>query len=340
MAKRRGGLGLLLLLAAGAGASAWGRERHRAVQQVPPDMRSPMLYAPFAIRNTAELHLARRLRIGDLPPRAGVQLRRLTIPGRTGGVPVYVYRPTKASADPTGALLWIHGGGYVAGRPDGYHDICSRFAAELGIVVVSVDYRLAPEHPFPAGLDDCLAALEWMHAQASELGIDPARLAIGGDSAGGGLTAALAQRVHDQGRIPLRLQLLVYPMLDDRSVLRPDHGDRGRLVWGPASNRFAWTAYLGHRPGEQEPPPYAVPARREDLRGLAPAWIGVGTLDLFYEEDVEYAQRLTAAGVPCELHVVPGMYHGADSMAWRTSPAARDFGDRLLGAVWRALSPD
>ena len=211
------------------------------------------------------------------------------MPAREGhpGTHVYVY-DTPTRPRPTGVLLWIHGGGYVMGDPRGDHDVCSQHARDLGIVVVNVDYRLAPEHPFPAALEDCYAALRWVHENADELGIDPSRIAVGGGSAGGGLAAALAQLAHDRGEVPVCFQYLVYPMLDDRTTLvrkRPR-----TLVWTPGANLFGWTSYLGHPPGLEESRPYAVPARREDLSGLPPAWIGVGDIDLFYEEDVAYAE--------------------------------------------------
>ena len=184
----------------------------------------------------------------------------------------------------------------VVGSPQSETRGAAQLARELGALVVSPDYRLAPEHPYPAALDDCMSTLYWMRDNADELGIDPDRIAVTGSSAGGGLTAAVAQRAHDEG-IRLRAQAMVYPMLDDRTVLRDDHGGRGRFLWTPASNRFGWTAYLGRPPRMSDAPEYAAPARREDLSGLAPAWIGVGDLDLFYDESVDYADRLRAAGV-------------------------------------------
>ena len=209
------------------------------------------------------------------------------------------------------------------GSPQFEIPIIGGLARELGVVVVSPDYRLAPEHPFPAALDDCMATLEWMRAHADELGIDPDRIAVGGASGGGGLSVAVAQRSRDAG-IPLRAQALLYPMLDDRTALRADHAGRGQFVVTPSANRFAWTAYLGREPHMSDAPEYAVPARRTDLTGLPPAWVGVGELDLFHDEDVAYADQLRACGVPCELVTVPGMYHGADGIALR-APAMREF---------------
>lgn len=225
----------------------------------------------------------------------------------------------------------------MLGAADYDHAWCSAVAADLGIVVVGVDYRLAPEHPFPAALDDCLTALEWLHDNADDLAVDTRRLAVGGASAGGGLAAAVAQRAVDAG-LPVAFQLLRYPMLDDRTLARS--GVRGALAWTPSSNRFGWRSYLGRRPGGDTLPPYAAAARRPDLTGLPPAWIGVGDLDLFHDEDVDYARRLRAAGVPCELLVVPGMYHGADGVR-PDAPSMRDFRDSAVDALRRALSrPD
>jgi acetyl esterase/lipase len=201
----------------------------------------------------------------------------------------------------------------MAGTAQFETQIAAPLVRDIGAVVVSPDYRLAPENPFPAALDDCVATLQWMGKHAEELGIDPDRIAVCGRSAGGGLAAAVAQRAFDQG-IPLRAQVLVYPMIDDRTALRDDLADRGELTWSPKSNRFAWTAYLGREPRISDAPEYAAPARRTDVAGLPPAWIGVGDLDVFYDEDVAYADKLKAAGVPCELVVVPGMYHGADGI--------------------------
>jgi acetyl esterase/lipase len=194
--------------------------------------------------------------------------------------------------------------------------------------VVSPDYRLAPEHPYPAALDDCMSTLYWLRDNADELGIDPDRIAVTGSSAGGGLTAAVAQRAHDEG-IRLRAQAMAYPMLDDRTVLRDNHSGRGRFLWTPASNRLGWTAYLGRPPRMSDAPGYAAPGRREVLAGLAPAWVGVGDLDLFYDESVDYADRLRAAGVECELLTVPGMYHGADGLAAKV-PAMQAFRRGLM----------
>ncbi|MGD8202194.1 alpha/beta hydrolase [Ornithinimicrobium sp. W1679] len=261
--------------------------------------------------------------------------RPTTLPGADGGpeVTAYLYEAPDHPR-PSGALLWMHGGGMVVGAPWIDHRLCDRLARELGLLVVSVDYRLAPEHPFPAAVEDCWAALEWLHGGADELGVDPARIGVAGASAGGGLAASVAQMACDRG-LPLAFQGLVYPMLDDRTVLREDHGGRGTMVWTPAHDRDAWGWYLGHPVRAEEDRAYAVPARRDDLAGLAPAWVGVGTADLFHDEDVTYAERLRDAGVPVELVVVPGMPHAADMVPGIV--AAHSFRASFLTAVDRAV---
>jgi acetyl esterase/lipase len=180
-----------------------------------------------------------------------------------------------------------------------------------------------------------MATLAWMRDSAVELGIDADRIAVTGPSAGGGLSAAVAQRAHDEG-IRLRAQVLGYPMIDDRTALQDSHGGRGAFLWTPQSNRFAWTAYLATPPRLSDAPQHAAPARRTDLSGLAPAWIGVGDLDLFYDESVAYAEALRACGVECELVAVPGMYHGADGLA-RNAPAMKEFRRKSLDFLHKRL---
>ncbi len=196
---------------------------------------------------------------------------------------------------------------------------CNQYASELGITVVSVDYRYAPEYPFPIGLEDGYSALKWVASHAQQLGFDAKRIAIGGASAGGGLAAALVQLTHDRQEIQPVFQLLVYPMLDDRTVLRTDIDDSSSIAWNQKSNRFGWKSYLGEKCGAENVPDYAVPARRENLSGLPPAWIGVGTVDIFHDEDVAYAQRLQEQGIESELYIVPGAFHGFDAYGPKVS---------------------
>lgn len=248
---------------------------------------------------------------------------------------VRVYRP-QGIAGPVPAMLWMHGGGFLFGQPEFDEPGNIETARELGILIAAVDYRLAPAHPFPAPLEDCHRALQWLHAQAAALGADPQRLAIGGSSAGAGLAAGLALKVRDAGGIALAFQLLLYPMLDDRTVLRTDLTDDNLRLWDTASNRYGWTSYLAAPPGDAAVSPYAAPARCGDLAGLPPAWLGVGTYDLFLEEDLAYARRLNEAGVPCEVHVVEAAYHGFDAVS-RKAKVSQAFRASYLTALKRAL---
>jgi acetyl esterase/lipase len=251
---------------------------------------------------------------------------------------VRLYRP-KTQFGVTPVLLWLHGGGFIMGRPEQDEALCSQLGRELGIGVVSVDYRCAPEHPFPAALEDGYSALCWIAAQDGVQGLDASRIAIGGASAGGGLAAALVQYAHDRGQVPVCFQLLVYPMLDDRTVLRGELEDRGKFVWTQASNRYGWESYLKQPCGAADAPAYAVPARRADLTGLPPAWIGVGTLDLFHDEDLAYAQRLKDCGVACDVHIVPGAFHGFDAFGVMGSsiPLVQDFHQVQIAALKKHL---
>ncbi|HVG84554.1 MAG TPA: alpha/beta hydrolase [Vicinamibacterales bacterium] len=303
----------------------------RALRGVAPGLRSPVA---LLVPSMSALAL-RAIRASPAPPAAapaggGVTVRQETV---DGGQDVYVYTPATPNG---GALLWMHGGGTIIGAPEIDHQRCIRIARDNGVVVVSTRYRLAPEHPFPAAHDDCFAALRWLHDSAMDLGVDPARVAVGGASAGGGLAAGVVQRAVDES-VPVAFQLLIYPMLDDRTPTRPaDH--RGALVWTRRSNAFAWDAYLGAGHATRDVPAYSAPGRRTDLAGLPPAWIGVGDLDLFHDEDLDYARRLEAAGVPVELVVEPGMYHAADLFAARTT-SMRAFTTAAIRAVGRGVDP-
>lgn len=314
-----------------AGAAAVMAKQHRKVAQAPRELRTWQAWIPLSITGPLTLKVARHL-FGPTTPVAGVEVVEHPDGGARG---VYVYRPAGAVEAVLPALVWIHGGGTILGSPEEDHELCSQLAKATGIVVVSARYRLAPEHPFPAGHDDCYAALAWVHAHASQLGVDAGRIAVGGASAGGGLAAGVVQRAVDEG-LPVAFQLLVYPMLDDRTALRPASG-RDYLVWTRASNRYAWAAYLGHAPIAEHAPAYAAPARRTDLTGLPPAWVGVGELDQFLDEDVDYARRLEAAGVPVELIVVPDMYHAADVDLHTTVPSMTRFRQQLYDALVGAL---
>lgn len=331
--------GLAAAATAGAVAATGATARRRAaIRDVPAELRSPLLYLPLAISNRAGLRAARIVTSRPTPIAPGVTVEVRSVPGPEDGpdIDVVLYEPPHRSR-PSGALLWIHGGGLIVGHPAASHTRCSSLARDLGILVVSVEYRLAPEHPFPDGLHDCYAALRWLHDAAAALEVDTGRIAVGGESAGGGLAAALCQLARDRGGPPIRFQTLVYPMLDDRTTLRTDHDGRGLFIWTASSNHYGWTAYLGHPPRAEEDRRYAAASRAATLAGLPPAWIGVGDLDLFHPEAVDYARRLEMAGVPCELVVEAGMYHSADHHAPRAA-SMRAFVTRMTEALRAALA--
>lgn len=321
-----------------AAAGTWVYTRRAAsYTRLHPELRSPLLRLRSPAFTSTLVSVMRRLPV-RIPAPVDVHHESRTVPG-PGGAPdvtVHLYRPLQGQTN-TAALVYVHGGGYVTGSAEGYHRQCARFAKELGLLVVNVEYRLAPETPFPGPLEDCYAALKWTKEQAGALGIDPERIAVAGDSAGAGLVAALAQLAHDRGEVHPAFQLLLYPMLDDRTVFKPDHEGRGEFVWTPASNLLGWSSYLGRKPTMETAPEYAAPARRQDLSGLAPAWIGVGTLDLFYPEDRDYAARLNEAGVPCEFFEVEGGFHASELLMGKAAVSGV-FLDQSLEALRRGLN--
>ena len=249
------------------------------------------------------------------PEVPGVDMEDHWAPGAPGDpdVMVRIYTPSDLEG-PVPALYWIHGGGMVLGNVAMNDLACKEVALEMGCVVASVEYRLAPEHPHPAPIEDCYAGLKWLAENSDSLGVDRARIAIGGASAGSGLAAALALLARDRGEVGIIFQQLIYPMLDDRNITPSSHYVQHPKVWNRKANIAGWSALLGKPAGSDDVSPYASPARAEDLSGLPPAFIIVGELDLFLDEDIEYAQRLIQAGVPTELHVFPGAFHGSDLM--------------------------
>jgi len=243
---------------------------------------------------------------------------------RDGAARARLYRPLEQRTD--AALLWVHGGGLILGSPTQDDPLVGGTASELGITVVSAHYRLAPARRFPAALDDVIAAWDWLQAHATELGVDPARVVIAGESAGGGLAAAAAQRLQDRAasegtRTPLA-QWLFAPMLDDRTAADRSLDAIDHVVWNNRANRVGWKSYLGVEPGAAEVPAYSVPARRADLTGLPPAWITWGDIELFAAEDAAYAERLRAAGVEVTTDIVPGGAHGFENWG-RDTPLAK-----------------
>jgi triacylglycerol lipase len=268
------------------------------------------------------------------------------IPGPQGApdIRILICSPPRPASTPCPALLNIHGGGYVMGVPE-QNDLANRDKAlRLGCKVIATSYRLAPETPWPGALEDCYAALCWMHANAGSLGIDPERIAISGESAGGGHAAALAIHARNIARKDpqaprICFQLLDAPMLDDRTGTSADeHPFAGEFLWRPELNRFGWQALLGREPGGSDVPEAAVPARVADLSGLPPACITIGSLDLFLEESLEYARRLTRAGVLVELHVIAGGFHGYTIA--KDAPQVRMVDEIERRALARALGMD
>lgn len=280
-------------------------------------------FPPLGLANTPLDSVRAAIGAMSPPPQLGdgdgLRVEALSVPGLNGDPPVGIllYRPTdRRSRCP--ALLHIHGGGHVMGSASGSDPANRALARALGCVVASVDYRLAPEAPYPAAVHDCLAALAWLHDQADALGIDAARIGVKGESAGGGLAAALALLARDRGGPAPAFQHLIFPMLDDRTCTTTDpHPLTGEFIWTASDNLFGWTALLGRAPGGADVSPYAAPARATELAGLPPTFLSVGALDLFLEEDLAFATRLARAGVPVELHVYPGAFH-----AFQLAPGA------------------
>jgi acetyl esterase/lipase len=249
----------------------------------------------------------------DVTVETGVTLTQRTIPGPKGAPDVRLLILTPAGLESSmPALLYFHGGGFIGGSPDIMIGWGSKLAQQVGCVIVLPTYRLAPETPWPGPIEDLYAALCWVSDHAQSLGIDPTRIAIGGGSAGGGHAAALALHVRKFGGPTIMYQLLMFPMLDDRPVANPYAGEFG---WTREHDRFGWTALLGVPAGSNEVPAEAVPGRVLDLSGLPPAYIGIGALDLFVDANLDYAKRLMHGGVPVELHVFPGGYHGFEFVA-------------------------
>jgi triacylglycerol lipase len=258
----------------------------------------------------------------------------------TPSVPVRWYRP-RGVEGPLPCLVWLHGGAYIMGTLDENDGRLDRMVTELGCAVVSVDWRLAPEHPYPEGLDDALAVWCAVLGDPAAFGVDPARLAVGGASAGAGLAAALCLRLREAGLPQPALQLLIYPMLDDREVtasIRASENPGHWGLWHLTANRMCWDAYLGALAGG-DVPATAAPARAGDLSGLAPAFLGIGDVDAFLDENLDYAGRLSRAGVPTELHVYPGVIHGGFGSVPRTPRTAQFLRD-IYAALASVFGPE
>jgi acetyl esterase/lipase len=277
---------------------------------VAPELRHMVRGHPFKLLEYRWARALARILVVLVPP---ARMEGVTILSIAGPPRLRVYRPAAPRTD--AALLWIHGGGYVVGSARANDVTCGEICRTLGLTVVSVDYRLAPEHPFPTPSDDCLAAWHWLQRHATSLGVDAHRIAVGGASAGGGLAAGLVKRILDAGGVQPIAQLLLAPMLDDRTAARRELDSIRHFVWNNTMNRAAWRSYLGVEPGAAGVSAYAAPGRQENLAGLPPAFIGASDIELFYEEDRVYADRLRQQGVAVVLETIHGAPHGFEELA-------------------------
>jgi acetyl esterase/lipase len=234
----------------------------------------------------------------------------------------------KDGATPGPAALFFHGGGYIFGHIDLFDGPVSRYVSASGVPMLSVEYRRAPEHPFPTPLEDAYAALRWLHEHAAELGVDPSRVGVMGDSAGGGMAAGLTILARERGGPRIARQILLMPMLDDRTKT-PDPEIASNVLWSYDDSATAWPALLGDAAGGPDVTATAAPARLEDSTGLPPAYIEVGQIDVFRDEDTTYATKLSRAGVPVEFHIHPGAPHEFDSIAFDSDVARRAIADRV-----------
>lgn len=317
--------------------------------RVDPELRRPleeMLQRTSGGLNTIEDLRDRRVRFVELKRRAAAETPRnprvhwedLTIFEPATGHPIdlRIYRRV-GSAERLPGLFFIHGGGMIMGDLDTDHALATTLTDRVGCVTVSVEYRLAPENPHPAPVQDCYLALEWMAAHADQLGIDRSRLGICGVSAGGGLAAGAALLAREVGTPRLAHQMLIYPMLDDRNDTPSSHEIVDLGVWDRALNLTAWQSLLGDRVGGADVPSCAAAARASDLARLPPTYIDVGELDLFRDESLDYALRLRRAGVPTEVHLYPGAYHAFDVLAPRARVSLLAV-ERRVAALKRAFA--
>jgi acetyl esterase/lipase len=336
------------LAAAASAATMLGRSAAAFAPAATPD---PLAHVAPELRPFARKMLAapplilsdetvRRVRAGAGTPGAAADgsVMRTMVPVRSGWPDVAVQVMNARTGTRRPAVLHMHGGGFVGGTAGESVPRLLPLARMLDCVIVSVDYRLAPEAPYTVSTEENYAALRWLYRAADGLGVDRDRIAVMGESAGGGHAALLALAARDRGEVPLAFQALIYPMLDDRTgSTRRLPAFFGAVGWTPANNAYGWRSFLGTAPGGATVPARAVPARRADLAGLPPTFIGVGGIDLFASEDVDYARRLLEAGVPTELLVVPGAFHGFDRMV-PDAAVARQFTAAKVQALRRGLS--
>ncbi len=308
------------------------------MNRVAPELKEILTVFP-PLRLPEGLEAARQAPAIPIEKLESVNIATRIIPGGDGqDMKVKIYEPVPRNESKLPALLFIHGGGYVLGDADGSDGDCQQFVQEAQCVVVSVDYRLAPEHPFPAPLEDCYAALVWMTNAAEELNIDVSRIAVAGQSAGGGLTAALSLLARDRKGPSISFQMPLYPMIDDRNVTPSSYEITDeRAIWNRGNNLAGWRMYLGeHANGEISP--YAAPARAKNLSNLPPTFTCVGQLDPFRDETIEYVAKLAQAGVPVEFHLYPGAYHGFELLN-PTSEIGQKAKNQYVLALKKALQP-
>ncbi|WAH37060.1 alpha/beta hydrolase [Alicyclobacillus dauci] len=305
--------------------------------RVNPELRDSLLSVPI-VELPHGLDEARQI---PTPPTGASELVRTTEQLICGGdgqqMLIKIYQPAERDGTQLPALLWIHGGGYVLGHPNNDDTLCEKFVEAAGCVVVSPNYRLAPEHPYPAAIEDCYATLVWMTQATAELNIDLPRIAIGGGSAGGGLTAALALLARDRGGPSVCFQMPLYPMIDDRNNTFSSHEITDtQAIWYRSNNLAAWKMYLGCQESG-EIPPYAAPTRAENLEGLPPTYTCVGQLDPFRDETIDYVTRLAEAGIDVEFHLYPGCFHAFEHVVQHAEVSQRAK-DGYIQALKRALS--
>jgi len=268
--------------------------------------------------------------LGSPPSIPGMTIETVDVVSDDGyPVPVRVYRPDALDEDAP-AVYSIHGGGMITGSIAQDENRNIDLAKQLNVLVVAPEYRLAPGNPYPLPLNDCYAGLNWLFNSAGELGVDPTRIAIAGQSAGAGLAAGVVLLDRDQNGPRICYQHLIYPMIDDRNQSRSSYNNADSKTWSRDANLFGWSAYLGELSGTDGIPYYAAPSRAADLSNLPPTYIAVGTLDVFMDEDIDYARALNVAGVAIELHVYPGVFHGFDILMPETMAAQRWYADELV----------
>jgi acetyl esterase/lipase len=345
------GLGLTALSVLGKTGAGWASVNPSATAGIDLSFVNPELrpyakaYIEHAEKDGSEpltLDFIRRYQREDAAEKVAfkatvpVAKKWIPVPGGAPDVAAYLVNVKPGASRP--GIIHTHGGGFVLLSAKDYVPSAQDWAAELDCFVATVEYRLAPETRYTGSIEDNYSVLRWVHRHAHELGVDPARIIVMGESAGGGHAALLALTARDRGEVPVAFQALIYPMLDDRTgSSRQPPGNEGRIIWTAQDNVVAWEAFLGQRPGTPNVPAAAVPARRDDLAGLPPTFIGVGSIDLFCEEDIRYAERLAAAGVATELSLAPGAFHGFDLLAESTE-IARSFVATKMQALRRAFN--